>query len=55
MIGATVMILPPFAAAYPVEHIVEREELAEDGTTAYFVTGIDGGFDAQFLEVIHGA
>lgn len=55
MIGATVRILPPFTEAYPGEHIVEREETVEDGTIAYFVEGVEGGFDACFLEVINGA
>lgn len=55
MIGAIVKILPPFSDAYPGEHTIEREELAADGATAYFVDGVEGGFDAQFLEVIHGA
>ena len=55
MIGSTVRILPPFDAAYPGEYLVVRTELTEDGVTAYFVEGIEGGFDARFLEVIHGA
>lgn len=55
MIGSVVRILPPFNAAYPGEYIVEREEPTADGATAYFVGGIEGGFDARFLEVIHAA
>ena len=55
MIGPTVRILPPFDVAYPGEHLVVRTELSADGATVYFVEGIDGGFDAMFLEVIHGA
>ena len=55
MIGATVRVLAPFDAAYPGEYQVEREETTADGATAYFVAGIEGGFDARFLEVIHAA
>lgn len=55
MIGSTVRILPPFDAAYPGEHLVVRTEMTDDGATAYFVEGIEGGFDAKLLEVIHGA
>ncbi len=54
-IGDTVRILPPFAEAYPGDKIITRTELTEDGVTAYFVDGIDGGFDARFLEVINGS
>lgn len=55
MVGSTVRILPPFDAAYPGEYIVVRTELTDDGATAFFVEGIEGGFDAKLLEVIHGA
>lgn len=54
-IGDTVRILPPFAAAYPGDKTITRTELTEDGVQAYFVDGIEGGFDARFLEVINGS
>jgi hypothetical protein len=56
MIGATVRILWPFEAAYPGEYVVTMSETTNDGQVAYFVDGIDGGFDVAFLEVVnHGA
>lgn len=54
-IGSVVIILPPFNVAYPGEYTVERNEITADGSRAYFVGGIEGGFDARFLEVIHAA
>lgn len=46
-IGDTVRILHPFAESFPGEYVVER---LEDGVV--FVTGIEGGFDPIYLEVV---
>lgn len=50
-IGTLVRILPPFADSFPGPRVITEIVVGEDGTTAYFVAGVESAFDAMYLEI----
>lgn len=51
-IGDAVYVLPPFAEQFSGTYTVSEIANSEDGTTAYILNGIEGGFDAIYLELV---
>ena len=51
-IGDAVRVLPPFADQLSDTYVVSEIINSEDGTTAHILLGVDGGFDAIYLELV---
>lgn len=49
-VGDLVRILPPFSDTFDGTYVIVSVQ-SEGGSTAYFVGGIEGGFDASYLEL----
>ena len=51
-VGAKVRVLSPFNDAFPNEYEIEDVDAFVDGGPVYYLNGIEGAFDAKFLEVV---
>lgn len=51
-IGDMVRILSPFNEPYSGEYVIERIEFVNVDTPVYFLTGIEPGFNAIWLEAV---
>lgn len=51
-VGLKVRVLTPFDVAFPDEYIIVSADSLVEGGPVYYLNGIDGAFDAKFLEVV---
>ena len=51
-VGSTVRVLAPFNDAFPNDYEIVAVDTFVDGGPVYYLNGIEGAFDAKFLEVV---